>query len=147
MPDGVDKARYVAARGSIVEALEQARQSVVINDVDDEGQAWEGWKDMEETEIDDVSGYANRHGWMESDWAQGVKDLVQRDEDRAAEQASGVASGRRASVGPVRRTDTMLQEKYDYLSEKRRKAYGKWREGILKQIVRLESEKDAMTVD
>ncbi|KAB5582412.1 origin recognition complex, subunit 6 [Coniochaeta sp. 2T2.1] len=146
MPNGVDEARYIAAREEIVGVLEQARRIVAIKDVDDEEVAWEGWKDMERTEIDDVSGYANRHGWMESDWAQGVKDLVQREEDQAAERA-GVGRGRRTPAGPVRRTDMMLQEKYDYLSERRRKVYAKWKQGILKQIVRLEREKEAAMVD
>lgn len=148
MPNGVDEARYVTARKDVVEALRHARETIAIKDFDEE-EAWEGWQDIQVADIDDAALTVNRHGWLESDWAKEIEDLIRREEDHAAEKA-GAGRGNRVPIGPVRRTDTMLQEKYDYLSEKRRKDYAAWNKKMMKEIARLERQKEkgeAMTVD
>lgn len=148
MPDGVDETRYVAARKDVVEALDQARQTIAIKDVEDD-EAWKGWQDIQVADIDDAALTVNRHGWLESDWAKGMEDLIQRDQDNAAERAAA-AKATWGTVEPVRRADTMLQEKYDYLSEKRRREYTAWKKKIMKEIARLDRQKervDVMEVD
>lgn len=148
MPDGVDEARYAAARKDVVEGLDRARQAITIKGVED-GEVWEGWRDIQVADIDDAALTVHRHGWLESDWAKGIEDLVRRDEDNAADKAAA-GKARWDPVGPVRRADTMLQDKYDYLSEKRRKEYTAWKREITKEIARLERQRErpeAMEVD
>jgi origin recognition complex subunit 6 len=140
MSDGVDEARYAAARKDVVDALEQARQTITIKDVDEE-EAWEGWRDIQASDIDDAAVTINRYGWLESDWAKGIQDLIQREEDTAAE-TTHAGKRKRSRAGPIRRTDTMMQEKYDYLSEKRRKEYDVWKRSIMIEITRLERQKE-----
>jgi len=139
MPDGVDEKRYVAARKGVVEALERARQTITIKDAEEE-EAWEGWQDVQVADIDDAALTINRHGWLESDWAKGIHDLIQREEDHAAEKAA--RKGIKGPIGPLRRTDTMLQDRYDYLCGKRRKEYAVWKKRIIKEITRLERQKE-----
>jgi origin recognition complex subunit 6 len=142
MPNGVDEARYVKARKNVVETLEQARETISVKDVEEEEQAWEGWQDIHAEDIDDAAITINRRGWLESDWAKGIQDLIQREQDHDAEKTVG--KGIRDPVGTVRRTDTMLQEKYDYLSDKRRKDYAAWERTIMKEITRLEAQSQAV---
>lgn len=142
MPDGVDAARYVSARKDLVEALQESRHNVYIKDFAQD-EAWEGWQDIQAADIDSATMTVNRHGWLESDWALGIQDLIRRGADRAAEKAGASRKGNRAQIGPVRRTDTMLQDKYNYLSEKRRNEYETWKKRMMKEITRLERQKAA----
>jgi origin recognition complex subunit 6 len=140
MRSGIDEARYVRVREEVVEALQEARQSIKINDVSEE-EAWEGWKDIQADDIDDAALRINRYGWLESDWAKGIQDLIQREEDNAAEKV-GAAKGDRVSAGQLRRGDIMLQDKYDYLSEARRKKFAAWKAKIMKDIVAMERQQE-----
>ncbi|KAH8907278.1 hypothetical protein BR93DRAFT_945312 [Coniochaeta sp. PMI_546] len=140
MPDGIDEARYVVARKGVVEALQEARDTIKFKEVDEE-EAWESWQDIQVGDIDDATLTVNRHGWLESDWAEGIEDLISREADHAAEEARP-RKGNRVPIGTVRRTDTMLQDKYDYLSEKRRNEYAAWKKRMLKEITRLERQRE-----
>jgi origin recognition complex subunit 6 len=63
-----------------------------------------------------------------------VGDLVGREEDEEeGEEEEG------QEVVQIRRADTMFQERYDYLGERKRKAYAEWKEGMLKRIKELEA--------
>ena len=77
-------------------------------------------------------------------WAAGIEDLVAVEERKAAEgeAATAVAPGQQ-----VKRADTMFQERFDYLSEKKRKEYAAWKAGILGRIKELERDGDAMEID
>ncbi|OIW27207.1 hypothetical protein CONLIGDRAFT_618661 [Coniochaeta ligniaria NRRL 30616] len=107
----------------------------------DQKEAWEGWQDIRVADIDDATLTINRHGWLESDWAKGIEDLLQREADNAAEKA-GATKGSRVPIGPVKRTDTMLQDRYDYLGEKRRNKYVSWKKRILREVTRLERQRE-----
>jgi origin recognition complex subunit 6 len=145
-PNGVDEERYVAARSSVIDTLAKARGSISVKDVDEED-AWEGWEEVAAGDVDNAALVINRHGWLESDWAKGIEGLIRRDADE-----EDVAKGRRVKeradpeAGRARRGDVMFQEKYDYLSERKRKAYAAWKEGILKRIREMEAN-GAMEID
>lgn len=148
--DGVDEERYIAARASVIDALTRARTAITVKDVDAEEVAWEGWTDVEAKDVDEATLRISRYGWLESDWARGIQDLIQREED-ADEDTIRAAVGRKGKEsadagGRVRRGDVMFQEKYDYLSERKRKTYAVWKEGILRRIEEIGGG-DAMDVD
>lgn len=145
MPEGVDEARYVHARKEIVETLNKARRTISIKGVD-EDDAWEGWKEIHAADIDNAALRINRHGWLESDWAKSIEDLIQKDqEDESGGEGNDDADNTQS--GPAKRADTMFQDRYDFLSERKRKEYAIWKDGIIGRIQDLERGADAMEVD
>ncbi|KAK4031709.1 origin recognition complex subunit 6 [Parachaetomium inaequale] len=125
----VDRERYVRMRKEVAAWLGKAR--VEVEDVSEEG--WEGWDEAGVKEFDAAAVRGNRHGWFEMGWVSGVGDLVGRGEAEEEEEEE------EQEVVQIRRADTMFQERYDYLGERKRKAYTEWKEGMLKRIKELEA--------
>jgi origin recognition complex subunit 6 len=70
------------------------------------------------------------------EWVEGVGDLADRERDAEDEREGGDAG---EEVVQIRRADTMFQERYNYLGERKRKAYAEWKGGLLKRIKELEA--------
>jgi origin recognition complex subunit 6 len=144
-PDGeqVDRERYVLFRKEVAACLERARDEVeVVVPVSgggrEEDKGWDGWEGAKVREFDATAVRGKRHGWFEMEWVQGVRDLVERERVRVEEEGEG-EGGEEVEVVQIRRPDTMFQERYDYLGERKRKAYAEWKEGMLKRIKELEA--------
>ncbi|KAK3304136.1 origin recognition complex, subunit 6 [Chaetomium strumarium] len=140
----VDRARYVKFRNEVASCLGVARGQVEIprnrDDDDEKEEAWEGWGKVTGKELDEAVLTGNRHGWFDMEWVKGVGDLVERERARAEEDADAdVEEEERIAAVQISRPDTMFQERYDYLSERKRKAYAEWKEGALKRIKELEA--------
>ncbi|KAK4228906.1 origin recognition complex, subunit 6 [Podospora fimiseda] len=133
--EDMDKTMYAKFRKEVAETLSRAREQVQVDGPEEE--AWEGWHEVNAKSLDNATLRINRHGWLEMDWARGVQDLVQRERDRAEEE--GDVQEVQEEV-KIRRADTMFQDRYDYLTEKKRKAYSQWKEGIVKRIKALEKD-------
>ena len=135
--EDIDQAEYIKFRKSVAEALRKARDEVELEGGDE---AWEGWHEVGVKELDTATLRINRHGWLEMDWAKGVEDLVRRERDHNDRDEEDGKRAEQVVVEEVkiRRADTMFQERYDYLTEKKRKAYGEWKDGVLKRIKVLE---------
>ncbi|KAK0741846.1 origin recognition complex subunit 6-domain-containing protein [Apiosordaria backusii] len=102
---------------------------------DDSEKAWEGWYDVKLKDLDTAALTINRHGWLELDWAKGVEDLVRMNRERELdEEEDAEREARDAEPVQLRRADTMFQERYDFLTDRKRKAYAEWKEGIMKRI-------------
>ncbi|KAK1761286.1 origin recognition complex, subunit 6 [Echria macrotheca] len=130
-----DPAELGRMRRLVAEALQRAREEVEIED--DEG--WEGWRDVRIKDLDAAAIRSQRHGWLEMDWAAGVGDLMKMERRDGEEgEAEGGDDEGGGGLGHIRRADTMLQERFDYLSERRRGEYDVWKEGILERIRELE---------
>lgn len=137
---------YVRCRRAVAGALKRARNEVTS--VPEAG--WEGWEEVKVGDLDAAALRVSRRGWLEMGWAAGVGDLVALGERRAAEREEEEAGG--GEKKPVRRGDTMFQERYDFLGEGRREEYEEWKEGVLRRIEELErvegeGEGEAMEVD
>jgi origin recognition complex subunit 6 len=146
----VDRARYVKFRNEVASCLGEARSQVEVpkrgggGGDDDDEEAWAGWGEKKVTgkELDEAVLTGNRHGWFDMEWVKGVEDLVDRERARAEEEEEEEANdeGEDATgVVQISRPDTMFQDRYDYLSERKRKAYAEWKEGVLKRIKELEA--------
>lgn len=141
----LDKPRYVAFRKQLGDVLERARNEVDLGVLNEED-AWEGWREVVLGEFDTAMVRIHRHGWFDLEWVGGIKDLVEREARKEAERARRDEEAEREveeeeeEIEPlkIRRPDTMFQERYDYLSERKRKAYAEWKEGVLKRIKELE---------
>lgn len=154
----LDPAKFVSFRKSLVRALSKAREAVEVTSKagDEDGEPWAGWYDVRIKDLDTAALRTNRHGWLEMDWAAGIEDLVRAGQgvNEADEEETGDDDAR-PEVGQIRRADTMFQERYDYLSERKRKEYAIWKEGILRRIKELErdpgqvrtQEEDVMDID
>lgn len=112
--------------------------------------SWKGWRTVTIKELDDAAIYVRRHGWLELDWAKGIDDLISQVLDGEAEEqeeddpelVDGEENGDDLiSQAPlhVRRPDTMLQDRYDYLSQRKLNEYEVWKKGILARIKQLEA--------
>lgn len=154
--EDLDEAEYVLFRKELVATLKRARQEVTLNPPassssgsplkrkrptpEEEEASWEGWHIVRAKDLDTAAVHINRHGWLELDWAKGIDDLI----TQAAEggEEDGVDNdGDSVTQGPIqiRRTDTMLQERYDYLSERKKQEYEVWKEDILNRIKKLQA--------
>ncbi|KAK0704888.1 origin recognition complex, subunit 6 [Lasiosphaeris hirsuta] len=156
--EDIDAAEYVRFRKRLIGALKKARAEVVVTPkVDEEGEEgdpWEGWCDVKLKDLDTAALRINRHGWLELDWAAGIEDMVRAGEDADDREDQDEADEETPEPVQIRRADTMFQERYDYLSERRRKEYVVWKEGILRKIEELEGptrrrvrDEDAMDID
>ncbi|KAK3297833.1 origin recognition complex subunit 6-domain-containing protein [Chaetomium fimeti] len=152
--EAVERGRYVGMRREVVGGLNGVRGEIGgevgggvkdggDGDGDGEDEAWEGWREIGVAELDDAAVRGRRHGWFEMGWVSGVGDLVDREakrvEEEEEEERDGEGDDNNGEVVQIRRADTMFQERYDYLGERKRKAYAEWKEGVLKRIKELEA--------
>lgn len=142
---GIDREGYVPLRKEILALLSQARNDVIIKDIDQE-RAWDGWKELKSREFDAAVAHVNDRDWLSGDWYKGIVDVVDstRGGDADLTDEGGEDSG--AQV-PARRADTMLQEKYDFISEARRSDYTAWKNDALSRINQALATNGAMEVD
>ncbi|KAK0626977.1 origin recognition complex, subunit 6 [Immersiella caudata] len=150
----IDANMYGKGQAGLLQELRRARKEVEVKS--NEGQdEWEGWHSVKVKELDTAMLRMNRHGWLEMDWVAGIEDLGRIEGDGEEEEDEVDGKGEEgAGLGQIRRSDTMMQERYDYLSERKRKEYAVWKEGILRRIKELErdtppdkSDEDAMELD
>lgn len=156
------QAQYKIMRRKILGALNSARDEVQIPrsvgrgmKPDAEAQEalfWEGWQNkVSAADLDEAMREVPQRGWLDSDWYRSIEFLRDKAPGGDAETESDVGDDTAAAAATVQiaRTDTMLQDKFDYLSERRRFEYRRWKANILRRIELLERKKedDAMDVD
>lgn len=147
---------YKSARKEILGALRSARVDVQIPNPTTRGKKaeitdeqehafWEGWQDtIKVADFDETITEVTNRGWLETDWYRSIEFL--RD---AAYGGGEEADDLDHANVQTTRSDMMLQDKFDYLSERRRAEYRRWETNILRRIDLLESgqEGDAMDLD
>ncbi|PHH61521.1 hypothetical protein CDD81_312 [Ophiocordyceps australis] len=128
--ESLDRSGYVPLRKTILGLMEQARSQVQINQVD-QAQAWRDWKHVKPKDFDEAVAHVKDQDWLISDWYEAIAHVAQH--PGHGETAATQASQEAASTSQ-RRADTMLQEKYDYISVARREEYRQWKESMLSMI-------------
>ncbi|ROV97687.1 hypothetical protein VMCG_07427 [Cytospora schulzeri] len=144
------KSRYTSTRKEVLGSLARARDEVKISTTggrkgevtqEEEVAFWQDWQDTTRAaDIDEaVTEVANR-GWLNSDWYRSIDYLREKGEGEYEEPEGGVEADitTTAATVQIRKADTMLQDKFDYLSERRRAEYRQWKAGILLKIELLE---------
>ncbi|KND94381.1 hypothetical protein TOPH_00933 [Tolypocladium ophioglossoides CBS 100239] len=142
---GIDREGYVPLRKEILALLSQARNDVIIKDMDEEG-AWDGWKELKSREFDAAVAHVNDRDWLAGDWYKGIVDIVASTRGGDADMAGEGGEDSGVQV-PARRADTMLQEKYDLISEARRSDFTAWKNDMLSKINQASATNGAMEVD
>lgn len=156
------QAQYKIMRRKILGALNSARDEVQIPPSASRGREadaethealfWDEWPGkVNAADLDEAMREVSQRGWLNSDWYRSIEHLRDKapEGDAQAEDEVGYDTAAAAAAVQITRTDTMLQDKFDYLSERRRVDYRRWKDDIMRRIEILEREKedDAMEVD
>lgn len=142
--------RYKTVRKELLAALREARAEVKIpapargrrTEPTEEQEAayWDGWQETIKTaDLDEAITEVTNKGWLDSDWYRSIEYL--RDKAGGSETNEGGLDENQANpaaIMQITKADTMLQDKSDYLSERRRAEYRQWKADILRRIDILE---------
>ncbi|RFU77635.1 hypothetical protein TARUN_4593 [Trichoderma arundinaceum] len=123
---------YEPTRTEILEQLSRARQEVEVKGLEPDT-LWEGWADVANKDFDAAVSRIREKGWLESDWYNGIADVINMDLQQDDDVADGQDEEDTLQV-QQQRADTMFQQKYDYLSETRRAEYKTWKDATLARI-------------
>lgn len=155
MTAATSRTRYKTVRKDLLAALREARAEVKIpasargkkSEPTEEQEAafWDGWQDtIKAADLDEAITEVTKRGWLDSDWYRSIEYLKGKAGGAETQEhdpdENQVAA---ATTVQIAKADTMLQEKFDYLSERRRTEYRQWKADILRRIDLLE-RKDAM---
>lgn len=147
-------------RRDIISLLNQARRTVSVaappvasheegEDRDEEALAWKGWADLKPRDFNGAVSTVEQRGWL-GDWWTGIDDVVKaKDWDGKDSNEDGDDTDADLTEPiRVRRADTMLQLRYDYLSAARKAQYETWRADLLARITTpAPADGGAMEVD
>lgn len=144
----VNGKEYVALRRSILAGFNLLRydaKMVEKVEKEEEGEAgWEGYTDVVGKDVDAWLMQLSTRGWVGLDWFEniesgsGVEGPQTRDEpmdDAEDEDADEDDDGEEESIMGL---GTMMQERVDYLSARKREEYQIWKDGILEKIEEIE---------
>jgi len=123
-------------RKDVVRTMQRGREEVVIKGKGGEEVLWEAWKEPRVKDLDTAAAKIHRNGWLQMGWAGAIDDLLTVDRERESDGEEEV--GDENGLDMIWRKDSMLQERFDYLSEWRRKEYASWKANMLKRIKSLE---------
>ncbi|PHH85739.1 hypothetical protein CDD83_11234 [Cordyceps sp. RAO-2017] len=132
--EAIDRQAYVPLRKEILVNLAQARANVEPKGSADEDAFWQGWKIPKSREFDAAVAHVTEKDWLEGDWYKAIADIISAPRFGEQESAHEGDDEEVAAPVPARRADTMLQDKYDLLSESRRSDYVVWKEKMLSRI-------------
>jgi origin recognition complex subunit 6 len=109
--------------------------------------AWEGWEDVGTKDVDSWLLHISARGWLNLDWFEnivegsglGVKDASGQAEDGEMLLARSRSTGGNNDLRQ-RGLGTMMQDRVDYLSEKKRAEYKIWKESITTRIEEMKKD-------
>lgn len=141
----IDREGYVPLRKEILALVAKANQEVAVPDVD-ESDAWEGWSDLKSRDFDAAVAKVNENDWLAGDWYDGIVDVISSTVRTDADLSDDDVENSEALL-PTRRADTMLQERYDLLSEARKSDFIAWRDIMLDRIAQATPVQVVMEAD
>ncbi|KHN98278.1 Origin recognition complex subunit 6 (ORC6) [Metarhizium album ARSEF 1941] len=141
----IDREGYVPLRKEILALVAKANQEVTVPNVD-ESAAWEGWNDLKARDFDAAVAKVNENDWLSGDWYEGIVDVMSCTTRADADVSDNGAENSEAFL-PTRRADTMLQERYDLLSEAKKSDYVAWRGTMLDKIAHATPAEVVMEID
>lgn len=147
MTADASRASLNARRKPILGALKSAREGVnppttrgkktAAATEEDKAVFWDGWAEsVKAADISEAVEEVAVRKWLESDWFRSIDLLRDAGEDAERVDPSANLDGliSTAAAVQIRKADTMLQDRFDYLSERRRVEYKHWKAGILRQL-------------
>jgi origin recognition complex subunit 6 len=139
---------YTSQRKAILQALaalkDDAELEAKIKASGNSANAWSGWETVEKKDIDAWLLEISSRGWLKLDWFENISegsgldigpDDLEVDENDASQSDDEVTEGTRTLRTGL---GTMMQDRVDYLSDKKRAEYRIWKEGIMARIEEIE---------
>lgn len=144
----LDAAEYKATRKEILDMLHRARNEATGGWMDESG-AWDGWARIAVKDLQGAIVLVSEKGWLAGDWFGDIAALAERERQAQDGDEEQTEPAHAAESIQIRRADTMFQDRYDYMSEKKREDYRVWKQGIMARIEELSGgpADDAMEVD
>lgn len=143
--EAMNRDSYVPQRQAILALLDRAREELTVT-ANNGNDAWAGWASLMPKDFDNAVEQVNEREWLQDDWFKGIDDIVQSSGNGDHDMLD-VGDTDATSNPQIIRADTMLQDKYDLLSEKRQAEYGVWKENIISRINDLLAKNGPMDVD
>lgn len=148
------RARYKTMRKEILTTLRAARDEISVpastthtKTEEQDAIFWEGWQDaLKAADLDEAITQVTSRGWLDSDWYRSIEFLRDNAGDTDADANSndfGDDAALATVSAQITKADSMLQDKFDYLSERRRADYRQWKADILRRIEKLERTQNA----
>lgn len=139
------RARYKTVRKELLAALRDSKSQVKIAapagsrrtepTEEQETAFWDGWQGtIKAADLDKAITEVTNKGWLDSDWFRSTEYLKDKTEEGGLHEDQVDV----AATVQITKADTMLQDKFDYLSERRRAEYRRWKADILQRIDLLE---------
>jgi origin recognition complex subunit 6 len=118
------------------------------------GSEWEGWEKVGTKDIDAWLLEISTRGWLKLDWFEniiegaGVEGKDDAGQVEADDEAHPPLPGEEVENKDVLQSGlgTMMQDRVDYLSEKKRAEYKIWKQGILARMKQIERGEQAMDI-
>ncbi|KAG6006145.1 hypothetical protein E4U54_000214 [Claviceps lovelessii] len=142
----IDREGYVPMRKEILALLTRASQQVTVPEYEDADAFWEGWRSIKSRDFDAAVAKVNENSWLSGDWYEGIADVLGSTAQADADMSDREQEDRQPPL-PTRRTDAMLQEQNDFLSEAKKADFAVWRDNMLAKIAQAVPKESAMEVD
>lgn len=154
---------YTAQRADVLRTLKELRDDPTLqekllqarqgkgkrpqNTGNDAEAVWEGWEPVGSKDVDAWLLEISTQGWLKLDWFTNIVEgaglqrrAIGENDDDELDGASDAEDELEESGSGALRTGlgTMMQDRVDYLSEKKRKEYMVWKQGIIARIEEIE---------
>lgn len=150
---------YVVLRRSILTALMALKEDEEVlgkvEAVEKGDKAWEGWENIVGKDVDRWLMELSARGWVGLDWFGNIEsgagvDVPEQQDEEMEEVENGEEQEEEdgEEEEPMMGLGTMMQDRVDYLSARKREEYQIWREGIMARMEEIEKAKEgAMDTD
>jgi origin recognition complex subunit 6 len=149
---------YVAQRKDVLNMLAKLREDLELGEKilakakAKEGAEWEGWEKVGTKDVDAWLLQISTRGWLKLDWFENIVegagveiiDHSEQLEDDVEAHPPAVIEGKNVLQTGL---GTMMQDRVDYLSERKRAEYRTWKQGILARMKEMESERARGAMD
>ena len=118
---------------------------------------WDEWEDLENmalklwmAQVDEWIDVVISGGWLEMEWRINIVDgsgasgtVAEEDEDEDGKEDDDEEEELNRASKRLRRTGlgTMMQAKFDYLSDEKRQAYAIWKKAVLARLDEIDAER------
>lgn len=152
-----DGKEYVGLRKGILNAIRALREDkeVVgkVTSIQKGKKGWQGFEDVVGKDVDKWLMELSAKGWVELDWFGNIEsgaglnlpewmDYENLDLDKGEDEEEEEEEGGMMGLG------TMLQDRVDYLSKRKREEYKVWKESVMRRLEQIEHEQSSrMEVD
>lgn len=141
----LEEAELDSVRREISKALARARVDVQVGGGRmDEEEAWEGYEAITKRTVEAAVSKILQEQWHNADWYHALDEIHQRMRDGQDTDAIVIDHHDRAVIAEINETktkksDSMFQDEWDFLSERRIEETKLWKERILWRITELEN--------